>query len=202
MSEILFNNNAESTLAVAVLVGDLVLTVAAADAAKFPAPGANQFFKVTLATKNTGAKEIVHCTARAGAVLTIVRAQEGTVALAFAIGDIVASRYTKDCAERAAQPSKQNFTPVASANDLAIPAGTGFVQITGAVQVNRLVNTGWQGGQPLRLKFNGAPLVKHNQGPAGVNRAIFLKGAVDRAMAAGSTLQVVYDETDNVFYEV
>lgn len=202
MAELLYLNNAESTLLAGILAGDLALTVQAADAAKFPSPGANQVAKVTLVRKNTLEKEIVHCTARAAGVLTILRAQEGTVALSFAAGDIVAQRVTKEMLDRFLQPTKQNFTSVAAANDLAIPAGTGMIDVTGNTQINRLVNTGWQGGQLLTIKTSGTPTIKHNQAGGGVNRPIFTKTAADVVMAANKVFSCRYHETDNTFYEV
>lgn len=197
--ELLLANNAESTLLAGITAGALALSIQAADAAKFPVPGANQYFKATLVVKNTNAKEIVHVTANAAGVFTIVRAQEGTVALALSAGDVVALRATRDTLALLYSGVKQNFTPVASANDLVVLPG--HTQITGAVQVNRISNAGFAGGQPVFLKFNGAPTVKHNQGGAGALRPIFLKGAVDRVAAAGATMHLRYDELDNIFYE-
>jgi hypothetical protein len=78
----------------------------------------------------------------------------------------------------------------------------GYTQITGNTQINRLSNANIAGGQPVFLKFNGTPTVKHNQAGAGVNRPIFLKGAADRVLgSANGTMQLRYDETDQVFYE-
>src|SRR5690348_15247362 len=92
---VLIANNVFSTLAAPVGVADLAITIAAADAAEFPNPGVGDWFIATLVRKNTGELEIVKCTARAGAVLTVQRAQEGTVALTFVAGDIVSLRLTK-----------------------------------------------------------------------------------------------------------
>lgn len=203
--ELLYANNAESTLAADCLAAAVAVTVAAADAAKFPQPNAggatNQAFKVTLMRKNVGTKEIALCTARAGAVLTIVRAQEGTAAIDFFAGDAISARPTKEEAELWQQASNGKHTAIASANNLAVPSGTGYVQITGAVQINLLADTNWKHGNPLRLKFNAGPTVKHNQAAAGANRPIYLRGLADRVMAAGSILTLIYDETDRVFYE-
>lgn len=90
----LLANNAFSTLAAAVNAGDLAFTIQAADAAKFPNPAAGQKFALVVVRKNTGEKEIMICTARAGAVFTVTRAQEGTAALSFVAGDIVSLRLT------------------------------------------------------------------------------------------------------------
>ena len=93
----LFANNAASELAGAVTLGDVSLTLKAGDGAKFPTPSGGDFFLVTLYQK-VGQDEINHeivkCTARAGDVLTVVRAQEGTTARAFNPDDPVELRLT------------------------------------------------------------------------------------------------------------
>jgi hypothetical protein len=98
--ELLYANNAESTLSADCLTAALAATIVPADAAKFPSPVVGQqYFKVTLTRKATGDKEIVHCTQRAANVFTIARAQEGTVALDFHAGDLVSLRPTRQSAE-------------------------------------------------------------------------------------------------------
>lgn len=86
-------NNAVSQLAGSLTEAATTITVAAGTGSLFPAIGAGQWFPLTL-VKNTGAREIVRCTARSGDVMTVTRAQEGTEALAFAVGDIVSLRVT------------------------------------------------------------------------------------------------------------
>lgn len=94
--DLLFNNHAESTLTGAITAAAVSLTVQTPDASKFPNPVVStQAFLCTLMRRNTGEREIVLVTARAGAVLTIQRAQEGTAALSFAAGDVVSARLTK-----------------------------------------------------------------------------------------------------------
>lgn len=93
----LFANNAASELASAVTSGAVSLTLKTGDGAKFPSPAGGDFFLVTLYQK-VGQDEINHeivkCTARAGDVLTIERAQEGTTARAFNTDDPVELRLT------------------------------------------------------------------------------------------------------------
>jgi hypothetical protein len=91
---VVFTNNATSTLAVAVsTTGQTTITVQSADANKFPFPAGGDWFPVTLAE---GTKlEICKCTAHSGAVLTVVRGQEGTAAQTFSIGAAVDHRLTK-----------------------------------------------------------------------------------------------------------
>ncbi len=93
----LFANNAVSKLAGAVASGAVSLTLKTGDGAKFPTPSGGDFFLVTLyqkAGQDEINHEIVKCTARAGDVLTVMRAQEGTAARAFSVDDPVELRLT------------------------------------------------------------------------------------------------------------
>jgi hypothetical protein len=88
-----FTNFARSTLASGINAGDLSLTVAAGQGALFPAAGAGTTFDCVIV--NTSAqREIISVTARAADVFTIVRAQEGTIALAWNAGDRIGLRLT------------------------------------------------------------------------------------------------------------
>ena len=90
-----FTNNAFSSLAAALTSIGTTLTVASGQGDRFPAVGAPDFAMVTLqdAANNI---EIVKVTSRlaGGDAMTIVRAQEGTTARAWSIGDIVELRIT------------------------------------------------------------------------------------------------------------
>lgn len=92
-----FKNNAVSTLAAQLLVGGATMTVATGEGNLFPVvtAGSGDWFKVTL-VDSSGNREIVKVTLREtdSDVLTITRAQEGTVARQFEIGDIVSHRIT------------------------------------------------------------------------------------------------------------
>ena len=97
MADILFANNAASTLASAISNSDTSITVQSADAAEFPSPTGSQYFMVTI-TDGTNI-EILKCTARSGSVLTCTRAQEGTSASAFSAGASIENRLTKESLE-------------------------------------------------------------------------------------------------------
>ena len=93
----LFANNAASELASAVASGAVSLTLKTGDGAKFPTLAGGDFFLVTLYQKvgqDEVNHEIVKCTARTGDVLTVVRAQEGTVAVAWPSATAVQLRVT------------------------------------------------------------------------------------------------------------
>lgn len=86
-------NNASSTLAADLAIGATSMTVQTGDGAEFPALSAGDWHPATI-IKSDGSFEIVKVTASAGDVMTIVRAQEGTAALAFSAGDRVDLRVT------------------------------------------------------------------------------------------------------------
>lgn len=88
-----FSNNATSLLAASITSTATQLTIASADAARFPAPGANEWFPVTVVDAG-GNMEIMRCTARTGNVLTVVRGEEQTSAKPFAVNSRVDLRPT------------------------------------------------------------------------------------------------------------
>ncbi len=102
----LFTNNATSTLAAGITNVATTLTVATGHGARFPAPIlASDFFLVTL-EKSDGTREIVKVTGRTGDVLSgITRAQEGTTAVAFSMGDTVELRATAGTLDAALRTS-------------------------------------------------------------------------------------------------
>lgn len=93
MSIFVFKNNASSLLASGILSTDTTLTVSAGQGALFPTISAGQVAQVTIEDVS-GDIEVVQATGRTGDVLTVVRGQEGTTALAFASGSRVEQRVT------------------------------------------------------------------------------------------------------------
>jgi hypothetical protein len=94
---LLFANNASSRLYAAIDASTTSIRVEAGDGAKFPVPigdGSN-YFIVTVEDRRTGQIEVMKCTANVTDILTVVRAQEGTTAKAFALGASVSNRLTK-----------------------------------------------------------------------------------------------------------
>lgn len=89
-----FTNNAASTLASSILIGATSLSVAAGTGGLFPTLTGDQFFMCTLQNAAGTVIEIVKVTARSTDTFTIVRAQEGTSASAFASGDKCELRLT------------------------------------------------------------------------------------------------------------
>ena len=90
MSTLLFANNASTTLAGSITNTAITFNVQAGGGALFPNPATGQYFVLTLVDAATGnLKEIMQCTGRSGDTFTVVRAQEGTTALAWNAGDLV-----------------------------------------------------------------------------------------------------------------
>lgn len=90
---VLFKNNATTTLSAGIGTGATAITVAAGQGALFPAITAPDFFYATLFDASNNL-EIIKVTARTTDTMTIVRAQEGTTARAYATGDKVELRVT------------------------------------------------------------------------------------------------------------
>lgn len=95
MAEILFSNNASTTLFSTIDNQATEITVAPGTGALFPtiSPANNEHFRVTLIS-TTGDFEIVKVTARVDDRFTIERAQEGTTAKSFEQNSVVELRLT------------------------------------------------------------------------------------------------------------
>jgi hypothetical protein len=78
-----FSNNATTTTTARISSTDTTITVAAGTGGLFPVLGAGEYFKATLQDTNNNF-EIVKVTARADDTMTVVRGQDGTLAVPFA----------------------------------------------------------------------------------------------------------------------
>lgn len=132
----LFTNNAATGLVYPITSSATTLYVNGGSGSLFPSPTGGNYFMITLINALTGNMEIVQCTARSGDVFTIVRAQEGTTAQAFAIGDAVQLRITAGSLQTFANPTVVNS--VAAGTGISVSASTGNVTIgnTGVVALN------------------------------------------------------------------
>lgn len=95
MAQLLFKNNAFSSLGAGLLIGGTTLIVASGHGDRFPVVSGTDFMMLTLQDASNNI-EIVKVTARASASdsMTIERAQEGTSARAWSLGDVVELRLT------------------------------------------------------------------------------------------------------------
>jgi hypothetical protein len=96
-----FKNNANGTLASAAAAGDTTINLTAGHGNRFPTVNAseNEYFFATL-IDTSGNLEVVKVTARATDSLTVVRAQDGTSAIAFSASDIIELRPTSGALDR------------------------------------------------------------------------------------------------------
>lgn len=92
MPNMLYTNNAATTLASGITNSATSLTVATGTGVLFPAPTGSQYFYCTLINAAGTTIEIVKVTARSTDTFTIVRAQDNTTASAFSTGDKVELR--------------------------------------------------------------------------------------------------------------
>lgn len=86
-------NNATSTLTASITSTSSTLSIEVADSGKFPVIGQDDWHPLTV-VDTAGNMEVMRVTARAGAILTVSRGQEGTVAKAFSAGSRVDVRLT------------------------------------------------------------------------------------------------------------
>lgn len=77
-----FSNNATTTTVGAISSTATTVVVATGDGALFPTLGASEYFKATLQDVNDNF-EIVKVTARTDDTMTVVRGQDGTLAIPF-----------------------------------------------------------------------------------------------------------------------
>ncbi|MFZ4708233.1 MAG: glycine-rich domain-containing protein [Zwartia sp.] len=87
MAILQFANNASSTLAQNITGVDTTIYLAAGEGSLFPTPTATQVFYATIYNTSSTLWEIVLVTARTNDTLTVIRAQEGTTAQTWLVGD-------------------------------------------------------------------------------------------------------------------
>lgn len=105
-----FSNNGSSKLAGSLTTIATSLSVTATEGAEFPTLGAGDWFQATLVKLVGGLPvvEVVRVTARTGDNMTILRAQEGTLATTFSAGDVIELRPTAGGLDNMAQTEGNN----------------------------------------------------------------------------------------------
>lgn len=105
-------NNADTTLAGALTTGATTVLLAPGTGAKFPSLAEGEFFPLTLVRTQGGepVREIVYATARNVDSLTVLRAQEGTIAATFSAGDYAGCHPTAGCFASKADTDGATFT--------------------------------------------------------------------------------------------
>ena len=135
MAQLLFANNANSTLAGAITNVATTANLASGTGVLFPNPGASQYFLLTLVDAATGLlNEIVQVTAISGDVITMVRAQEGTVAKSWLAGDLALNLWTAGSAAAMLQSQLARPTRLVTASGAFV---TSTADANGAIGLNR-----------------------------------------------------------------
>ena len=119
-----FANNASTTVAGSITSAATTIIVTTGGGAAFPAMVAGDYFYATLVDSSNNI-EIVKCTARSGDNFTVVRAQEGTTARAYAAGSKLEAR-----------PTAAGLLAIASDN---VPIGS--TSVVGLLQLNDSTNS-------------------------------------------------------------
>lgn len=144
MGNPLFTNNAGSTFANPVDMTATTVTLVGGGGALFPQPTGSDYFMVTFITVNGAQLEICKCTARAGDTLTVVRAQEGTGAQNFQIGDQCQLRITAATMNTLVQESANaGVHSLTAGSGISVSSSTGDVTVTntGVLSVNGSTGT-------------------------------------------------------------
>ncbi|WP_342326473.1 right-handed parallel beta-helix repeat-containing protein [Klebsiella michiganensis] len=205
---LLATNNAESVLASAISATDTSLIVSAGTGAEFPdAVAGESYFKLTITDAATGSQvEIVNVTAKAGDIFTIERAQEGTLARAWAANDMVANMMTADTLNVIADFANQAADSAEEAQGYALSAAEfGDNKLTFADTTAGLAGT--TSGQYFRVpQGEGAELAfiyyRNNAGVAQIV-ATTASGEIAKLVKASSDGNlVVISDIDGVAIEV
>jgi len=160
----LFTNNAATGLVSPITSSATTLTVNGGSGTLFPNPTGGNYFMITLISSSSGNMEIVQCTARSGDTFTIVRAQEGTTAQAFATGDSVQLRITAG--------SLQTFANPVVVNSVAAGTGIGVSSSTGNVTISNTGVTNINAGSGISVSANTGTVTVSATAPTSVPNLI------------------------------
>lgn len=189
MATLLFSNDSLSSLADAVGAADTSIRLVSGGGAQFPDPGPNEYFVAQFLDAATGERfEIVHVTARTGDVLTVLRAQEGTSAQNWLIGDAFAATVTAGVLQGMLQEGDGQIQSGNYAQDVGT-ANAYFAPLSPGLNEPAI-------GMPVRVKIANA-----NTGPATLNMGSGVRPVVTAAgtplpaytLRAGRVYEFIYD---------
>ena len=139
MSNLLFKNNAISTVGAPISSTGTTLVLAPTTGERFPSPTGSEYFVGTFTDAATGQlTEVVYCTARDVDTLTIVRGQEGTTPQAWNVGDFFGNYWTAGQAETLLPVEwsiTDGTTTVANVTELAVSGATVSQVGTGSAEM-------------------------------------------------------------------
>lgn len=182
---LLIKNNAYSRVAASLAAVGTTLTVDTGTGDRFPIAGSGNYFKLTLqdAANNI---EIIKVTARAASSdsLTIERAQEGTTARAWSIGDIVELRLTAGVTAPL-QVLEEADTAALIRGKIDVPTRAGG-DASGSWNINSATATALQTARTINgVSFNGtANITITANTPNSLTPGAFLTGSAFNGSAA------------------
>ena len=129
MAQIQLTNFGDSQLASGITAGSTSISVTTGHGTRFPTLAAGDWFYAVL-VDTSGNREIVKATAKASDTFTVTRAQEGTSALAFAVGSVFSLRLTVQAlADRLA-----GFAPLAGPSFSGTLTHSGDIVLSGTAK--------------------------------------------------------------------
>lgn len=201
MPKQIFSNNAATTLTVG--VNTTFTTLAVLDGSKFPSPTAGDYFVLALVGLNGNGQEatweVLHCTARSGNTLTVVRAQEDTTGLAWGVGtrlevrltaafanttalhmDNVANPHGVTAAQVGAQPTLVSGTNIKTVGGVSLlesgdVGSPTFILVKESIVTVAALNIDCSAGGYFTKTINGASTFTFANAPAAVAYAFTLE---------------------------
>lgn len=177
----LTSNNAKTTLAQSFPTGSTSLALASGTGALFPQPGTTNyplgsqtFFRLSLTDAATQTKrEIVYVTARTGDTLTVLRGQDGTTPINWAVGDIAGLFVVAGTVQNVlqAEQAQAGYIDYATAggtpNALAISFNPALIEnLTPGLKARILIGSNNTGPVTLNVDGLGAVPVVNSRGLA------------------------------------
>lgn len=184
-------NNATTTLAGSISNSATTLNVAAGTGVRFPAPSAGEYFVMTLRDAATSIlNEIVWVTNVTGDTMTVIRAREGTTALAWAANDLADQLWTSGQAQALLQLGQSQTQAANYAVDTGI-ANAYLCALTPSI-------TAPVSGMPVRVLWannnTGASTLDAGTGPIAIRR-IDDSALIGNEIVAGIVGTVIYSAT-------
>jgi hypothetical protein len=202
VSSALLTNNASSTLAGSLTNVATSFSVAAGEGARFPNPGASEYFYVTLSNTAGSSIEIVKCTARATDVFTIVRGQDGTTGTAFNASDIVELRPIAALfREKVDGPSASTDNAIArfdATTGKILQDSVVLISDTGVFTLPLAATPAAAAADKLNLftRKRGGRMMTTQMGPSGLDTSLQphnATNAISKWVAAGNSTTIVAD---------
>jgi hypothetical protein len=198
-AQLLFTNNATTTLASAITSGATTIQLAPGTGALFPSPGTGQYFAATLTDAATGQlHEVVWATAVATDTVTVVRAQEGTAALAWNAGDFFANLLTSG---DLAQFRQRNYSRQALITGFNIALGNAqienlFIDPAGTLATGT-VTLPAAPSDAQRVRFSTTQTITTLTVSAGGAQTVM---NAPTTLAAGAGIGYIYDAANTTWY--